>query len=77
MLRTNQELLLNKSVHCLYNPSFVSIGNARIRNIKFHYYVLQARLQAGQGYGSTFNCVLTVYRNETVSISPCLKDASK
>uniref|UniRef100_A0A8D0GNF3 Solute carrier family 25 member 48 n=1 Tax=Sphenodon punctatus TaxID=8508 RepID=A0A8D0GNF3_SPHPU len=28
---------------------------------------MQTRLQAGQGYGSMFNCVLTVYRNENVA----------
>ncbi|KFP59361.1 Solute carrier family 25 member 48, partial [Cathartes aura] len=28
---------------------------------------LQTRLQAGQGYGNTLNCVLTVYRNESVA----------
>ncbi|XP_060096415.1 solute carrier family 25 member 48 [Heteronotia binoei] len=28
---------------------------------------VKTRLQAGQGYGSTFNCVLTVYRNETAA----------
>ncbi|KFP25617.1 Solute carrier family 25 member 48, partial [Colius striatus] len=28
---------------------------------------LQTRLQAGQGYGSTLNCVLTVYRNESMT----------
>ncbi|XP_025974053.1 solute carrier family 25 member 48 isoform X5 [Dromaius novaehollandiae] len=27
----------------------------------------QTRLQAGQGYGNTLNCVLTVYRNESVA----------
>lgn len=28
---------------------------------------VKARLQAGQGYGSTFNCILTIYRNESVA----------
>ncbi|XP_069825745.1 solute carrier family 25 member 48 isoform X1 [Dendropsophus ebraccatus] len=28
---------------------------------------VKARLQVGQGYGSTFNCILTIYRNESVS----------
>ncbi|XP_067422479.1 solute carrier family 25 member 48 [Emydura macquarii macquarii] len=27
---------------------------------------VKTRLQAGQGYGSTLNCILTVYRNESV-----------
>ncbi|NXK72698.1 S2548 protein, partial [Amazona guildingii] len=27
---------------------------------------IKTRLQAGQGYGNTLNCVLTVYRNESV-----------
>lgn len=35
--------------------------------------VLQTRLQAGQGYGNTLNCILTVYRNESVSTLSCLK----
>nr|XP_006116094.1 solute carrier family 25 member 48 isoform X1 [Pelodiscus sinensis]XP_014425476.1 solute carrier family 25 member 48 isoform X1 [Pelodiscus sinensis]XP_025036986.1 solute carrier family 25 member 48 isoform X1 [Pelodiscus sinensis] len=28
---------------------------------------VKARLQAGQGYGNTLNCILTVYRNESVA----------
>ncbi|XP_066833150.1 solute carrier family 25 member 48 isoform X1 [Anser cygnoides] len=28
---------------------------------------IKTRLQAGQGYGNTLNCVLTVYRNESVA----------
>nr|XP_013801338.1 PREDICTED: solute carrier family 25 member 48 [Apteryx mantelli mantelli] len=28
---------------------------------------VKTRLQAGQGYGNTLNCVLTVYRNESVA----------
>ncbi|XP_019390662.1 PREDICTED: solute carrier family 25 member 48 isoform X2 [Crocodylus porosus] len=28
---------------------------------------VKTRLQAGQGYGNTLNCVFTVYRNETVA----------
>ncbi|NWT58840.1 S2548 protein, partial [Erythrocercus mccallii] len=28
---------------------------------------VKTRLQAGQGYGNTFKCVLTVYRNESLS----------
>ncbi|KAG8579124.1 hypothetical protein GDO81_010726 [Engystomops pustulosus] len=28
---------------------------------------VKARLQAGHGYGSTFNCILKIYRNENVS----------
>ncbi|XP_073505636.1 solute carrier family 25 member 48 isoform X1 [Phyllobates terribilis] len=28
---------------------------------------VKARLQAGQGYGSTFNCIFTIYRNEKVA----------
>uniref|UniRef100_A0A8C6IVP4 Solute carrier family 25 member 48 n=1 Tax=Melopsittacus undulatus TaxID=13146 RepID=A0A8C6IVP4_MELUD len=34
--------------------------------IAFYGCLLQTRLQAGQGYGNTLNCVLTVYRNESV-----------
>ncbi|NXN90830.1 S2548 protein, partial [Rhinopomastus cyanomelas] len=32
-----------------------------------HHPILQTRLQAGQGYGSTLSCLLTVYRNESVA----------
>nr|XP_060621296.1 solute carrier family 25 member 48 isoform X1 [Anolis sagrei ordinatus]XP_060621297.1 solute carrier family 25 member 48 isoform X1 [Anolis sagrei ordinatus] len=28
---------------------------------------VKTRLQAGQGYGTTFNCVLTVYKNESIT----------
>ncbi|XP_066447165.1 solute carrier family 25 member 48 isoform X3 [Eleutherodactylus coqui] len=28
---------------------------------------VKARLQAGQGYGSTFNCIFTIYRNENIA----------
>ncbi|XP_072256829.1 solute carrier family 25 member 48 isoform X1 [Pyxicephalus adspersus] len=28
---------------------------------------VKARLQAGQGYGNTFNCILRIYRNENVA----------
>ncbi|KAH0629795.1 hypothetical protein JD844_012169, partial [Phrynosoma platyrhinos] len=28
---------------------------------------VKTRLQAGQGYGNTFNCVLTVYKNESIA----------
>ncbi|KFV78883.1 Solute carrier family 25 member 48, partial [Struthio camelus australis] len=32
---------------------------------------VKTRLQAGQGYGNTLNCVLTVYRNESVNVFWC------
>ncbi|XP_075065963.1 solute carrier family 25 member 48 [Mixophyes fleayi] len=28
---------------------------------------VKARLQVGQGYGNTFNCILTIYKNENVA----------
>ncbi|KAJ7316463.1 hypothetical protein JRQ81_002625 [Phrynocephalus forsythii] len=43
------------------------VGGAAAVLVGYPLDTVKTRLQAGQGYGSTFNCVLTVYRNECIA----------
>uniref|UniRef100_A0A8C9EMW8 Solute carrier family 25 member 48 n=1 Tax=Pavo cristatus TaxID=9049 RepID=A0A8C9EMW8_PAVCR len=65
-VKLSEDALSKRSTCCLHSTSFRPAGSVGVL-IAFCERVLQTRLQAGQGYGNTLNCVLTVYRNESVA----------
>lgn len=76
LFMTNEGLAL-KAKYTLFMYHEPPIGWKHRNLITFYKCLLQTRLQAGQGYGNTLKCVLTVYRNESVSTSLYFKCAGR
>lgn len=74
---TTKEGPVLKAKYTLFTSQELSLGWKHRVLIAFYECLLQTRLQAGQGYGNTLNCVLTVYRNESVSTLSYLKCAGR
>lgn len=77
VLFMTKEGLALKAKYTLFTQHEPPLGWKHRILITFYKCLLQTRLQAGQGYGNTFKCVLTVYRNESVSTSPYFKCAGR
>ncbi|KAL2299421.1 hypothetical protein Nmel_014077 [Mimus melanotis] len=67
VLFTTEEGLALKAKYTLFTYHEPPLGWKNRNLITFYKYLLQTRLQAGQGYGNTLKCVLTVYRNESLA----------
>lgn len=76
LFKTKERLAL-KAKYTLFMQHEPPLGWKHRILITFYKCFLQTRLQAGQGYGNTLKCVLTVYRNESVSTSSYVKYADR